>query len=265
MTAREIKDALASGERVFGTFFHYTTNPTIVDLLPNEGLDFVIVNSEHNALDLADFLPLQYALRARGIACLVRIHTRELQDVRKACDSYPDGVVVPYVEDVEQLKRLAGAAKCRPLGGEAFERLMATGEWPSEATREYVETKCADTLFCPMIESVAALDNLDALCGVAGVDAVFIGPNDMTNSLGIPEQRDDPKFVEAVQKVIDAAERNGIAAGAHFSDLRHTQRLIDQGGRFIPFSNDGKFLQAGMTETLTALRGRPEAGEDGII
>ena len=265
MTARQIKETLARGGRVFGTFFTCVTNPAIVDLLPEEGLDFVVANTEHNALALADLLPLQYALRARGIACLVRIHTRDLQDVRKACDSFPDGVVVPYVEDVEEMKRLAGAAKYRPLAGAAFDRLMATGEWPSDATREYVHAKCADTLFCPMIESVDALGNLDALCGVEGVDVVFVGPNDMTTSLGIPEQRDDPAFIDAVQQVIDAAERNGIAAGGHFADVRHAQRMIEQGARFIPFSTDARCLQAGLASSLQALRGESVDGPELIV
>ena len=69
MSGKRVREKLAAGGTVYGTFFHYTTNPAIVDELPDEGLDFIVVNTEHNALDLADFLGLQYALRAKGIAC----------------------------------------------------------------------------------------------------------------------------------------------------------------------------------------------------
>ena len=121
MSGKLLKEKLARGERVYGTFFQYTTNPAVVDMLPSEGLDFVVLNTEHNALDMADFWGVRYALKAKNICCLARIHSRDFDDVAKACDSF-DGVVVPYAEDVEQFKRLAAAGNRRPLKGEAAER-----------------------------------------------------------------------------------------------------------------------------------------------
>ena len=111
-------------------------------------LDFVIVTPEHTAYDLASFLPLRHALEAQGIACLARTHSRDESDVAKVCDSY-DGVVVPYVEDFEEAKRLAAAAIYRPLKGKRLERVLATGEWPSEKTKAYIAEKNADTVFIP--------------------------------------------------------------------------------------------------------------------
>ena len=259
-----LKDKLARGERVFGTFFQYVTNSGVVEVLPAEGLDFVIVNSEHNALDIGDFHGIQFALQSRGIACLARIHNREMEEVAKACDSYPDGVVVPYVEDVEELKRLVGAAKYRPLKGPALEKVIQRGEWPSEQTREYVRNKCARTVFCAMIESVRSMENLEQICAVPGLDAVFIGPNDLTVSMGIPEERDHPRFVEAVQRVIDVGQKHGVAGGAHFSQIAHAQRLIRQGARFIPFSSDLRMIQFGSAEFLKTLRGTACAQEKHI-
>ena len=107
------------GQSVFGTFFQYTVDPAIVDVLPDNALDFVMSLAEHNAVDLADFLPVRYALAAKGIACLARTHSRDPDDVSKVCDSF-DGVVVPYVEDVEHARRLAAAAVYRPLKGRAW-------------------------------------------------------------------------------------------------------------------------------------------------
>jgi 2-keto-3-deoxy-L-rhamnonate aldolase RhmA len=166
---------------------------------------------------------------------------------------------------VEQLRRLAAAAKHRPLKGEALERLLADGEWPSDKTRAAVEAKCANTLFVPMIESVRAVENLDAICSIPGVDAVFVGPNDLTNTMGIPEQRDNPAFVETIQRIIDVAAKHGVAAGAHFSKLEHARRLIRQGGRFIPFSSDARLIQAGVPTFLAALRGTRIETKDKMI
>ncbi|HTN03756.1 MAG TPA: hypothetical protein VL132_17830, partial [Planctomycetaceae bacterium] len=112
MNAKTLKEKLVRGERVFGMLIQHAVTPAMVDFLPVGALDFVIVTAEHNALEIADFLPLRYALAAKGIACLARTHSRDPDDVSKVCDSF-DGVVVPYVEDVEQAKRLAAAAVYR--------------------------------------------------------------------------------------------------------------------------------------------------------
>ena len=251
MYGKKLKQKLNGGGKVFGMFLHYITNPTIVERFPPEGLDFVIVNTEHNALDFQNFQAMQIALHEKGIACLMRISSRSAEDVYKACDSFSDGVVVPYVEDIEELKQLVAAAKYRPLQGEALERLINKGEWPSLKTKEYVEQKCDNTFFCAMIESREAIDHLDDICSVGGIDSFLVGPNDLTNSLGIPEERDNPLFIEQMQKIISVADKYGIAAGAHLSDLRHVERLVKQGGRFIPYSNDGLLLQKGMLEFLS--------------
>ncbi len=223
------------------------------------------MNTEHNALDMGDFHGMQFALQSRGIACLLRIHNRDTEDVAKACDAYADGVVIPYAEDAEELRRLVAAAKYRPLKGAAVERLLAEGRWPSDKTRRYVEEKSANTFFAAMIESVTALERLDALCAVPGLDAVFMGPNDLSVSMGIPEERDNPLFIDAMQRIIAVAARHGVAAGAHFSHLPHALRMIRQGARFIPFSSDLRFVQLGLVESLAALRGASGPAKDRVI
>jgi 2-keto-3-deoxy-L-rhamnonate aldolase RhmA len=251
VSSQRLKQKLASGGRAWGTFFQLTTNPAVVDVLPASGLDFVVCTAEHNALELADFLPVCYSLRAKGIACLARIHSRDTEDVAKVCDVF-DGVVVPYVEDLDQARRLAAAAKYRPLKGEALERVLATGEWPSAATEAYCRDRCKDTFFAAMIESARSVANLDAICSIDGIDAVFVGPNDMTVSLGIPEERDHPKFIETMQTIIDTAERHNIPAGCHFTKWEHTSRLLEQGARFIPYGSDMLSIQLGVAGFLAA-------------
>jgi 2-keto-3-deoxy-L-rhamnonate aldolase RhmA len=265
MSGLHLKQKLASGGTAIGFFLQYTNNPAVVEALPDRGLDFVVVNIEHNSLDMGAFNGMQFALQTKGIACLVRIHNNDPWEVAKACDSFPDGVVIPYAENVEALKRMVAAVRCRPLKGEALERLITRGEWPSEKTRQYVEAKCANTLCCPMIESVKAVENLDAICSIPGVDAVFVGPNDLTVSMGIPEERDSPEFIAMMKTIVDTAAKHGVAAGGHFSQLSHAQRTIRQGGRFIPFSSDVRLISFGVADFLKALGAAQSAGAEKII
>jgi 2-keto-3-deoxy-L-rhamnonate aldolase RhmA len=254
LLGKALKEKMLKGESVFGTFLQYATNPALVDVLPDGALDFVVVTAEHNALDLAEFLPMRYALAAKGIACLARTHSREPDDVSKVCDSF-DGVVVPYVEEVEHCKRLAAAAVYRPLKGAALERLLKDGTWPSPATKQYVnEQRCADTVFIPMIESPRGIENLDAICSIPGVHALFIGPNDLTVNMGIPNEYDHPDLISMIQRIIDTGNRHHIAAGCWFGKPEQALRTIRQGARFVVFSNDGLLMQNAMSAAFTPLR-----------
>lgn len=251
---KALKEKMLKGQSVFGTFFQHATNPAVVDAIPDGSLDFVVVTAEHNALDLAEFLPVRYALAAKGIACLARTHSRDPDDVSKVCDSY-DGVVVPYVEEVEHAKRLAAAAVFRPLKGKALDDVLQEGKWPSEKTRRYVtEERCANTVFVPMIESLRGIENLEAICAVPGVNAVFVGPNDLTNTMGIPNEYDHPDLVALLKKIIETAEARHVAAGCWFGKREQMLRTIRQGARFNVFSNDGSLLREALDQSFAALR-----------
>ncbi|MCA9192612.1 MAG: hypothetical protein KDB03_12645 [Planctomycetales bacterium] len=253
MSGKQLKQKLQHGETVYGTLIQHLVTPSIVDFIPDGTLDFVIVTAEHNGLDIADFLPLRYALAAKGIACLARTHSREPDDVSKVCDSF-DGVVVPYVETYEQCLRLAAAAVYRPLKGAALERVLAGKGWPSKETQAYIERKCADTVFIPMIESVEGVENLAEICSIQGVQAVFVGPNDLTVNMGIANQYDHDDLIAILQRIIDTANMHHVAAGCWFGDERQALRTIRQGARLVVFSNDGVMFQKAMVGSFSKLR-----------
>lgn len=253
MNAQTLKQKMLEGDPVYGTLIQHAINPAFVDFLPDGALDFVIVTAEHNALDIGDFLPLRYALASKGIACLARTHSRSPDDVSKVCDSF-DGVVVPYVEDFELCKRLAAAAVYRPLKGEALDQVLSGGPWPSDESEAYVAKKCADTIFIPMIESVAGVEDLDRICTIPGVNAVFVGPNDLTVNMGIANQYDHPDLIKMLQRIIDTAAMHHVAAGCWFGDEDQAIRTIRQGARLVVFSNDALMLKKAIDASFGQLR-----------
>lgn len=253
MSGKLLKQKLKSGETVYGTMFAHALDPAIVRWLPAGMLDFVIVTPEHTAYDLAEFLPVRHALEAKGIACLARTHGRNPADIARVCDTF-DGVVVPYVEDFEEVKHLAAAAVYRPLKGRILERVLATGEWPSEKTRDYIAQKNSDTVFIPMIESVPAVENLDGICSIPGVDAVFIGPGDLTANMGIPREYDNPELVAMIREIIQTAARHKVAAGSWFGTTEQALRTIRDGARLVVYGNDGLLMQQGMNSIFPELK-----------
>ena len=255
MSGKILREKLLHGETVFGTLIQHTVCPSIVDFIPEGFLDFLIVTAEHTSLDLADFMALRYALAAKGIACLARTHSRDAADVAKVADSF-DGVVVPYVEEVDECRQLAAAALYRPLKGERLNQAITNNVWPSEATRKSIEKKNEGTVFVPMIESIPAIENLDQICAIPGVHAVFVGPGDLTVNMGIPRKYDHPDLVQAVQQVIDIANMHHVAAGCWFGDIDQVNRTIRQGARFVVHSNDGLFIQKIIERDFGVLRSR---------
>jgi 2-keto-3-deoxy-L-rhamnonate aldolase RhmA len=170
------------------------------------------------------------------------------------CDSF-DGVVVPYVEDVEHARRLAAAAVYRPLKGAALDRLIKEGKWPSDKTRDYIEDdRCANTVFVPMIESLRGIENLDEICSIPGVNAIFVGPNDLTTTMGIPNEYDHPDLIAQLKRIIDVSERCHVAAGCWFGTRAQALRTIRQGARFVVFSNDGLMIKEAMEAGFAELR-----------
>ena len=253
MSAKLLKEKLKAGKTVYGTMFGHALDPSIVKWLPDGVIDFVIVSPEHTAYDLAEFLPVRHALEAKGIACIARTHGRDEADIARVCDTY-DGVVVPYVEDYEEAKRLAAAAVYRPLKGKVLDRVLATGKWPSDKTQEFIAKKNAETVFIPMIESVPAVENLDAICSIPGIDAVFVGPGDLTANMGIPKEYDNPSLVATIQKIIKTADKHGVAAGSWFGTIEQAARTVRDGARLVVYGNDGLLMQQAMERVFGELK-----------
>ena len=149
-----------------------------------------------------------------------------------------------HVEGVEHARRLAAAAIYRLLKGLALERVLREGVWPGEKSRRYIlEDRCQNADFVPMIESPADIENLEAICGIPGVNASVVGPNDLTTAMGIPNEYDHPDLIAILKRIIDVADRSHIPAGCWFGKPEQMQRTIGQGSEFVVYSNDGAFLR----------------------
>ena len=194
MNGAELKATLMSGGRVFGTMISIARNPKWIPILDGVGLDYVVIDTEHNYRsrgELGDFLIM---MNTSGVVPIVRIPIPDSHYVTMALDAGAQGVLAPYCETVEQVRDVVAAAKWRPLKGEAVDRVVATGEHVSDTTRAYLEDRNKNSIAIIGIESQAAVDNLDKMLEVPGIDGIFVGPNDMSISLGIPDQYDPVSY-----------------------------------------------------------------------
>ena len=184
MNGAELKATLKAGGRVFGTMLNVTRSPAWVPTFDAVGLDYVVVDTEHAPLGRADMGDLLHSFSASGVVPIVRIPIPDSHYVTMAIDAGAQGVLAPYCETAEQASEVVGAAKWRPLKGAAVDRLMASGEHVSDATRAYLEERNKNSVAIIGVESRAAVDNLENILSVPGIDGIFVGPNDMSISLG---------------------------------------------------------------------------------
>ncbi|MGD9495375.1 MAG: HpcH/HpaI aldolase/citrate lyase family protein [Armatimonadota bacterium] len=258
MTGRQTRQALEAGRRVYGTMWARGLSVRWAPLLAGRGLDFVIIDNEHSPFSRTEVAELSFAFGMAGIAPLVRVPIPSSHYVTMAMDAGAHGVLAPYCETVDEVREVVAACKWRPLKGEFVERVMDSGEFPSDELRDYLLRRNADSFTIIGIESVPALESLEAILRVPGIDAIFVGPHDLSCSLGIPERYEHPQFEAAVQRVIDTCEAAGVAMTMHFSELRLTRKWMERGMRLVLFSSDLRLLPDAVEEKFAALR---EVGE----
>ncbi len=255
MNGAELKAILKEGGRVFGTMLSVGRNPRWIPVLDGVGLDYVVIDTEHNPRsrgELGDFLTM---FNTTGVVPIVRIPIPDSHYVTMAMDAGAQGVLAPYCETVDQVKEVVAAAKWRPLKGDAARRLIETGEHVSDSTKAYLEDRNKNSVAIIGIESVAAVKNLPEMLKVPGIDGIFVGPNDMSISLGFPDQYDREEYQTTVKYVIDTAGAQGIAVLVHHQTPELSSFWISQGARFILHGTDRRALAEGFRTEFSRLRG----------
>jgi 4-hydroxy-2-oxoheptanedioate aldolase len=236
------KDSLAgkisAGKIVYGTCITATA-PLWGKAARIAGLDFVFLDTEHVPLERMEVAALCQLYTAMGIAPIVRIPSPDPFRACQMLDAGATGVVAPYIETVEQVLEMVGAIKYRPLKGKRLQKALQNPLTVEEELKQYLENYNRDKLCIINIESIPALENLDKLLKVPGLDAVFIGPHDLSANMGLPEMYDHPDFEREVETIIRKCRENNIAVGIHFSETPERQiKWRKTGANIIIHSSD---------------------------
>jgi len=254
MNAKELRASLKAGHRVYGTLI-VSDSPRWPAAVSKLGLDFVFIDTEHIAIDRKMLSWMCQAYAGIGLAPIVRISSPDPYLACMALDGGAAGIIAPYVETVEQVRALRGAVKLRPIKGARLEAaLNGSASFPS-ALSAYQQQHAGDNLLIVNIESQPAIDNLDALLAEEGIDAVLIGPHDLSCNLGIPERYDAPEFNAAVQSILRAARARGVGAGIHYwMGLDQEIGWMKDGMNFIVHSGDIFAMKETLSKEIRALR-----------
>ncbi|MED5429492.1 MAG: aldolase/citrate lyase family protein [Chloroflexota bacterium] len=254
MNGEQLKQKVNSGGIVYGTMISLGRNPRWSPAFSNFGIDYAILDTEHSARSRSEVADYLAAFNYSGVVPIVRVPIPASHYVTMYLDAGAQGVLAPYCETVEQVKEVVAATKWRPLKGELAENAVETGELPSPATKEYLENRNRNNVCIIGIESVPAISNLENILEVDGIDAVFVGPNDLSITLGIPDQYDHPDYEAALREVISKCRAAETPVLIHHQTVELTQKWLREGARFVLYSSDARTLHNGYRDEFGRIK-----------
>jgi 2-keto-3-deoxy-L-rhamnonate aldolase RhmA len=254
MTGKQIIQALHEGRRVFASAI-VAMSPMWPNLARQSAIDFVFVDTEHIPLDRQTLSWICQTYSAMGLPPVVRIPCNDPFEACKVLDAGAGGVIGPYVESAEEVRGLAGAVKLRPLKGRRLQEALRDPNTMEPELKTYLDQRNGEKILIVNIESVPAIENLHDICSVPGLDAVLIGPHDLSCSLGIPEQYQHPRFDEAVRSIFRIAREHHVGAGIHFwLSLEQEIAWAKAGGNLVMHSSDMAAFSRTLKSEIEQLR-----------
>ena len=229
-------------------------SPASAELLARAGLDWVVVDLEHGAATEASLLAHLYALDAGGTTALVRPPSGERLRVGRALDLGAAGIVIPRLDTAEQVREAVTFLRYPPAGQRGV-ALLTRGARLGTVNHAGVAALNDDIVGIIQIESPLALEAAEEIASIDGVDCLFVGPADLSHSLGIPGQFANPTYQSALRKVVDACRKHGKAPGILLYDHATFRPHLDLGYTFVGVGADVSYVNDGIRAALAAARG----------
>lgn len=249
----QTKTKLRNGQPALGGWM-LIGHPAVAELLAGEGFDWIGVDLEHATTDSRDFYEIMLAVKGTGCDVLARLHSCDAEQAKMVLDAGANGIIVPSVNSREQAEQAVAMAKFPPEGfrGSSVCRASDFGR----NFQQYFSSHNENVLVVVMLEHIKAVDNVDDILRVPGVDAAFIGPYDLSASMGKSGQLDHPQVLAAQKKLLEACKRNNVAAGIHVVpvDNKQIKSRVKEGYQFIACGIDTLFIIHGCRAILSGVK-----------
>ena len=252
MRENTLKQKLEAGKAVFGVMLTFPS-PQVVEMLGGLGFDWILIDNEHGTVTIENSEDLIRAAELSGVAPIVRPVSNKPEIIAPFMDRGAWGVQVPHVNTADEARAAVDAVKYHPFG----HRGMFSGSRPADyglsgSTADYVEDANRNTLVCLMLEEVEAIENLESMVEVEGVDVFFIGSGDLSQSMGYPGQQTHPEVQALMAKGVSIIREAGQVAGVSCPDS-YVPKFLDMGVQYFHGSVN-RLLQSSSTDYLKEMR-----------
>jgi len=252
MLENKTKAKLASGEAVFGCFTRYR-DPALAEFIAMLGWDFLIFDGEHGPLEANHVEELCRAVELRGITPLARVANNQPHLILRFLDTGVHGIHVPWVNTPGGVEQAVQSVKYGPRGVRGLAGSRASDWGLVESIADYTVRANRETMLVVHIETIEAVDAIEEYVGIEGVDVLFIGPTDLSHSLGQPGRLDHPDVSAAMDRVAEVVVPSDKTLGIYAGTADFAKRWLDKGARYFTTSPDA-FLRDGMHEYLDDVR-----------
>lgn len=247
----DLKKKLGSGRVALGTWVTIG-HPDVPDQLQSLGFDWLVFDTEHAPIGRETLGRLIQAVDGEKVCPIVRVGAIDQYMIKSALDMGAHGVVCPLVNSEEEAKQAVKFLKYPPVGVRGVAPRKAADYGLSAA--EYIRTANETTILVAQIETREAVEKVDSILSVADVDVAFVGPSDLTMSLGLLDDRSNPRVIEAMKKVIASCESHRKVPGTLAASPEEAKRAVSLGFRFIGLGSDTRFISGGAKPFIEATR-----------
>jgi 2-keto-3-deoxy-L-rhamnonate aldolase RhmA len=254
MKPNPVKSKVNGGGVSIGAMMFEFATTGIGRIAAQAGAEFAVFDMEHTGWSVETIRMLIATTASSAAVPMVRIPATEYHFVARVLDMGAMGVMVPMVESAAQAQTIVASAKYPPAGRRGAAFGIAHDDYSGGDIVEKIQSANAQTLLIAQIETAAGVRNVNEIAAVEGIDVLWIGHFDLSNSLGIPGQFDHPQFREAVDQVLAACRQHGKTPGFMAADIATGKKLLDQGFRMLAYSGDLWLYQAALREGVTALQ-----------
>ncbi len=240
-----LRSLWANGATTLGAWLS-TPSSVVAEAAAGEGFDYVCIDAQHGAVDYLTTVAQLQGIALGGSNPVVRVPWNEPGIIGKMLDAGAQGVIVPMVNTVADAEAVVRACRYAPLGARSYGPTVV-----GLRHADYVAWAAENVAVIPMIETVEAVRNIDDILAVPGIDAIYVGPADLSLTLGLPPRNNDDsvQFTEALERIVSACRNRGVVPGAHCVG-GVAQRRAEQGFRLLTVSNDLVAMRQGMAADL---------------
>lgn len=238
-----VKALHKAGKPAFGTWITLCPHPRVVKIFASAGFDFVLIEMEHTDFTMETVGTLCMLAREVGLTPIVRPPgTLKPHDLTRPLDAGAQGLLLPSIDTADQLEAIVRQTKYHPLGARPMNLKGPHTDYHFGSPREVIDHLNRETMTVAMIETRKAIDNLEAILGVEGLDCIMIGPDDLSQDLGVPGELQAPVLLEAYEEIFGRCRKHGVPYGLSAQTPEMAAKWVEKGCTWIPYQNDAAMV-----------------------
>ena len=253
-----LKEKMTNQEKTIGVF-QVLGDASIAEIIGYAGFDYVLIDTEHGPFDVEAAQEYVRAAKLAQTTPLLRVKDQSRNSILKMLDIGAMGLVIPHLYEVEDIKQVVEYGKYYPIGNRGFGATSGntslTADYTKKGVRELFNVHNEESLIIPQCETKESLENIEEIVRVDGVDGIFIGPYDLSVSLGIPGETESPKIIEAVKRVVEACKAENKFTIIYTDKAESIQTNYDLGVDSVTYSSDASILSEMLTNIIKQVKG----------